>query len=203
MESGKTDGCRPTKWLSVSLTLLVHGSPESLGKYVAAHRRNSKKVVLLRDTNSLEQAQLVHLIENILYPVRTTFHTILHMRTQCCKSPLSVSKLQDLSTFHPPWSSLLTMAFLESVSTSIMSSPAVRQRGQKDKKAPASASTPPKPDSDLNGILKDTKLPGVVTSEWDYKLALGVITLLAFITRFWGIGHPNEVVFDEVHFGKV
>ena len=84
-----------------------------------------------------------------------------------------------------------------------MSSPAVRQRGQKEKKAPASAPTSPKTDGDLNGILKDTKLPAVVTSEWNYKLALGVITLLAFITRFWGIGHPNEVVFDEVHFGKV
>ncbi len=92
---------------------------------------------------------------------------------------------------------------LESVFTSIMSSPTVRHRAQKDKKAPASASTPPKINGDLNGILKDTKLPEVVTSEWDYKLALGVITLLAFITRFWGIGHPNEVVFDEVHFGKV
>ncbi len=79
----------------------------------------------------------------------------------------------------------------------------MRQRGQKDKKAPMSGVNPPKTDSDLNGILKDTKLPEVVTSEWDYKLALGVITLLAFITRFWGIGHPNEVVFDEVHFGKV
>lgn len=87
-----------------------------------------------------------------------------------------------------------------------MSSPPVRQRGQKDKKAPVSGSTSPKTektDGDLNGILKDTKLPEAVTSEWDYKLALGVITLLAFITRFWGIGHPNEVVFDEVHFGKV
>ncbi|KIW20409.1 hypothetical protein PV08_00984 [Exophiala spinifera] len=38
--------------------------------------------------------------------------------------------------------------------------------------------------------------------QWDYKLALGVITLLAFATRFFGISHPNEVVFDEVHFGK-
>lgn len=84
-----------------------------------------------------------------------------------------------------------------------MSSPPVRQRGQKDKKAPVSGSTSPRTDGDLNGILKDTKLPEAVTSEWDYKLALGVITLLAFITRFWGIGHPNEVVFDEVHFGKV
>ncbi|KAI9652552.1 MAG: hypothetical protein M1829_001512 [Trizodia sp. TS-e1964] len=39
-------------------------------------------------------------------------------------------------------------------------------------------------------------------SEWDYKLALLVITILAFASRFWGISHPNEVVFDEVHFGK-
>ncbi|KAK7744808.1 Dolichyl-phosphate-mannose--protein mannosyltransferase 4 [Diatrype stigma] len=39
-------------------------------------------------------------------------------------------------------------------------------------------------------------------SEWDYKIALAIITLLAFVSRFWGIGHPNEVVFDEVHFGK-
>ncbi|TQS36798.1 hypothetical protein Golomagni_02742 [Golovinomyces magnicellulatus] len=39
-------------------------------------------------------------------------------------------------------------------------------------------------------------------SEWDYKLALAVLTVLAFVTRFWGISHPSEVVFDEVHFGK-
>lgn len=38
---------------------------------------------------------------------------------------------------------------------------------------------------------------------WDYKLALSIITLLAFATRFYGLSHPNEVVFDEVHFGKV
>ena len=95
------------------------------------------------------------------------------------------------------------IASLESVLTSTMSSTAVRQRGQKDKKQSASPSTSSKTDGDLNGILKDTKLPEAVTSEWDYKLALGLITLLAFITRFWGIGHPNEVVFDEVHFGKV
>lgn len=42
-----------------------------------------------------------------------------------------------------------------------------------------------------------------VQREWDYKLALVVITILAFVTRFWGISHPNQVVFDEVHFGKV
>ena len=83
-----------------------------------------------------------------------------------------------------------------------MSSPQIRQRGgHKDKKAVS----PPvqSQDEDLNGILKDTNLPKAVTSEWEYKAAIVVITILAFITRFWGIGHPNEVVFDEVHFGKV
>jgi dolichyl-phosphate-mannose-protein mannosyltransferase len=40
-------------------------------------------------------------------------------------------------------------------------------------------------------------------SEWDYKLALVILTIGAFITRFYGISHPNQVVFDEVHFGKV
>ena len=42
-----------------------------------------------------------------------------------------------------------------------------------------------------------------VQNEWDYKIAISIITLLAFATRFYGISHPNEVVFDEVHFGKV
>lgn len=62
-----------------------------------------------------------------------------------------------------------------------------------------------------NGISSDVeidKVPNAVTpaksgSEIEYKLALGLITGLAFLTRFWGISHPDEVVFDEVHFGKV
>ncbi|CAJ0746495.1 23883_t:CDS:2 [Entrophospora sp. SA101] len=29
-----------------------------------------------------------------------------------------------------------------------------------------------------------------------------ILTLLSFITRFYKIYHPNQVVFDEVHFGK-
>ena len=40
-------------------------------------------------------------------------------------------------------------------------------------------------------------------SEWDYWLAMAVLTVLAFATRFYRIDYPNEVVFDEVHFGKV
>lgn len=57
-------------------------------------------------------------------------------------------------------------------------------------------------DKALEKLVRENKAKGPA-SEWDYKLALVVITVLAFATRFWGISHPNEVVFDEVHFGKV
>lgn len=40
-------------------------------------------------------------------------------------------------------------------------------------------------------------------SEWDYWVGMAVMTALAFLTRFWNIHYPDEVVFDEVHFGKV
>ena len=81
----------------------------------------------------------------------------------------------------------------------------VRQRGGKDKKR----GTTPQPDGLMNGSANENveKLKQAaketVTNEWDYKLALAVITVLAFLTRFYGISHPNQVVFDEVHFGKV
>lgn len=53
----------------------------------------------------------------------------------------------------------------------------------------------------LDNVITSSKKTAM--SEWDYKLALIITTILSFITRFWGISHPNEVVFDEVHFGKV
>ena len=40
-------------------------------------------------------------------------------------------------------------------------------------------------------------------SEWKYRLAAAILTLLAFVTRFYKISYPAEVIFDEVHFGKV
>lgn len=91
-----------------------------------------------------------------------------------------------------------------------MSSPAqsVKQRGAGKKRAttPAAASAA---DSSLvdGGVdvlsqLQD-EAKAAVSKDWDYKIALAVITLLAFATRFYGITHPNQVVFDEVHFGKV
>ena len=85
-----------------------------------------------------------------------------------------------------------------------MSTPAnsLRQRGgQGTKKTPSAPAI--SRDDELNGLVVNRKKGSGITTEWDYKLALAVITVLAFVTRFWGIGHPNEVVFDEVHFGKV
>ena len=83
-----------------------------------------------------------------------------------------------------------------------MTSNSVRQRGGPNVKK-TSSTVAPTLDAEVDGILDTMKAPQGASSEWDYKLALGVITTLAFVTRFWGIGHPNEVVFDEVHFGKV
>jgi dolichyl-phosphate-mannose-protein mannosyltransferase len=58
-------------------------------------------------------------------------------------------------------------------------------------------------DAELDALLKANLGNKSAGPEWDYRLALTLITIVAFITRFWGISHPNEVVFDEVHFGKV
>lgn len=73
------------------------------------------------------------------------------------------------------------------------SSPSLRKRGGK---------------TDATVIPSNDGSPVVVSSgkrhsEWDYWLAITVLTVLAFATRFWRIDYPNEVVFDEVHFGKV
>jgi len=85
------------------------------------------------------------------------------------------------------------------------SSPAgVRHRAPKDKKRPTTPIPDTSSDRDYNVVSKAKKeVKAVQGSEWDYKLALTVITILAFVTRFWGITHPDQVVFDEVHFGKV
>lgn len=88
-----------------------------------------------------------------------------------------------------------------------MSSPAgVRQRtnaaGSKKKDVSATGVTVPV-DTELDSIVKANRQIRGTGPEWDYRIALAIITILAFVTRFWGISHPNEVVFDEVHFGKV
>lgn len=58
------------------------------------------------------------------------------------------------------------------------------------------------PADNFSSPFSSTKAPRP-QSEWSYWLAIAVLTVLAFITRFYKISYPNEVVFDEVHFGKV
>ncbi len=58
-------------------------------------------------------------------------------------------------------------------------------------------------DVELDKLVKAATAQSAASNERDYKAVFVVITILAFVTRFWGISHPNEVVFDEVHFGKV
>ena len=86
-----------------------------------------------------------------------------------------------------------------------MSSPTgVRHRGTKDKKraAPTNLENVSEKAKDVFEKAKP-RLASQHGSEWDYRIAIVIITILAFITRFWGISHPSQVVFDEVHFGKV
>lgn len=75
-----------------------------------------------------------------------------------------------------------------------------RQGGPKKKDGGASNVSS---DVELETLVKTKAKAAKADSEIEYKIAGVVITALAFLTRFWGIHHPNEVVFDEVHFGKV
>ncbi|KAL2444323.1 Dolichyl-phosphate-mannose-protein mannosyltransferase 4 [Exophiala dermatitidis] len=74
----------------------------------------------------------------------------------------------------------------------------LRQRAGKDKTKPAVDDQ--KIDDVLDSLSQNAQKN--VSKEWDYKAALAIITALAFVTRFFLISHPDEVVFDEVHFGK-
>lgn len=78
----------------------------------------------------------------------------------------------------------------------------LRQRNVPSKKT-GDSSASAAPVEELDKLAKAASQRAKTDNEVDYKIALLIITVLAFVTRFWGISHPNEVVFDEVHFGKV
>lgn len=86
------------------------------------------------------------------------------------------------------------------MSTSMNLGPSARQRGP----AKGTPSTPTVESANGSIIEKSKakfhKTPG---PQWDYRIAFAVVVALAFVTRFYGISYPREVVFDEVHFGKV
>ncbi|KAI9886290.1 MAG: hypothetical protein M1823_001899 [Watsoniomyces obsoletus] len=78
----------------------------------------------------------------------------------------------------------------------------VRQRATATtKKAPAKTNGQPSSSHDDQAVGGHSPIVSA-TSQTGYKVALTIITILAFATRFYGLGHPNQVVFDEVHFGK-
>lgn len=72
----------------------------------------------------------------------------------------------------------------------------VRHRGnaatpKKARDAPAAATLAVRDDKALDELVKANRVKGP-RSEWDYKLALAIITILAFITRFWGIAMASS-----------
>ncbi|KAI9809036.1 MAG: hypothetical protein M1825_002325 [Sarcosagium campestre] len=75
-----------------------------------------------------------------------------------------------------------------------------RNTGQSNRSPTKDTFKAPVSSEKIDEIQSSTKK--AIKSQWDFKLGLFVITILAFATRFYGISHPNEVVFDEVHFGK-
>lgn len=85
----------------------------------------------------------------------------------------------------------------------MLSSPSLRKRGGAKKDVAEPLSSPevsvPQSSSSVPAKAEAVKSP----SEWDYWVGMMVMTTLAFVTRFWMINYPDEVVFDEVHFGKV
>jgi len=57
-------------------------------------------------------------------------------------------------------------------------------------------------DVDIRGIKSPNVLLQPKTEESSWNIALIVVTVLSFITRYYKINEPDQVVFDEVHFGK-
>lgn len=79
----------------------------------------------------------------------------------------------------------------------------LRQRNVASKQAPADSAFVPEVELDKLSKAALSSRQNIQRGELEHKLALTLVTILGFVTRFWGISHPDEVVFDEVHFGKV
>lgn len=79
----------------------------------------------------------------------------------------------------------------------------LRQRGVASKQTLDDSTFAPEVELDKLSKAAASSRKNVQRGEIEHKIALTVVTILGFVTRFWGISHPDEVVFDEVHFGKV
>jgi len=89
------------------------------------------------------------------------------------------------------------------------SPPGVRQRASKKKGAAQAVLNPGSgPNSEDELLSKKQKVsapaPGAFGhAQGPFRIWLFLLTIAAIFTRFYKISHPKEVVFDEVHFGKV
>lgn len=79
----------------------------------------------------------------------------------------------------------------------------LRQRGGASKQTLSESTFAPEVELDKLSKAAASSRQNVQRGEIEHKIALTLVTILGFVTRFWGISHPDEVVFDEVHFGKV
>jgi len=74
------------------------------------------------------------------------------------------------------------------------------------KKRTQESESPKKTEFSSDVEIKNLKNPNVLlspkTEESSWNIALIVVTVLSFITRYYKINEPDQVVFDEVHFGK-
>ncbi|KAH7328709.1 mannosyltransferase PMTI [Stachybotrys elegans] len=85
-----------------------------------------------------------------------------------------------------------------------MARPQTPQGSLRQRNPPKEAAKPSTfdPEPELDKLAKAAAQRNAAGNEIEFQIGFAVMTLLGFITRFWGINHPNEVVFDEVHFGK-
>jgi dolichyl-phosphate-mannose-protein mannosyltransferase len=79
----------------------------------------------------------------------------------------------------------------------------LRQRSVPSKQTLSDSTFAPEVELDKLSKAAASSRQNIQRGELEHKLTLALVTVLGFVTRFWGISHPDEVVFDEVHFGKV
>ncbi|KAJ1968020.1 Dolichyl-phosphate-mannose--protein mannosyltransferase 4 [Dimargaris xerosporica] len=87
-----------------------------------------------------------------------------------------------------------------------MTDQTVRQRGHPGTtKVPAATLTDAKAKASVTTDTSARVVPKAVrqaSHPSPSTIALAIVTVLSFATRFYGLWHPAQVVFDEVHFGK-
>ncbi|KAH9987123.1 glycosyltransferase family 39 protein [Russula compacta] len=78
----------------------------------------------------------------------------------------------------------------------------IRHRNNRRASAPRDPTPPYDDDPPPQDPDSRTQLEILLESQEASMIVVGVLTVLAFALRLYKINHPDQVVFDEVHFGK-